>query len=245
MIKVHNLSVAATRRLPWSLSALFSKHHLEKYLIDSYHRINLDHPYDVLHLQNSWWMVKISFFFRSLIVNLMNPLTMIKNLMMSLVSPWSMWSSVRSETLHIKRQSRFALDWKGGLLDLQRMTSQQVSDYLSDPNEIERQQNPGRRHRNWDTVQCRYLHIDKRQAVESLKRIEKSEFPKINLKYTNVRVGRRSEINNNISLDPTNKSQMNFKHQKSLEPNPQKKLLLYIHGNVTIVSYDTYESYDY
>ena len=224
---MHSVLLATVRNLPWSLSALFSKHYLTKYLIDSYHNLNLDHPYDVMHLQNSWWLVKTLNF----IPNLVN---MVQNL-------WNMrspWSPIIIETLQIDRQRRFALDWKGGLLDLLRMSRDQISDYLSDQNEIERQQNPGRRHRNWSTVQCEYIRLNsKQQAVESLKRIEESEFPKVSIKFGTVRRGPGAkEINNNIGLGPStaDRNQTNFRRHKSyadgLETNPEKKLLLFFHG---------------
>ena len=178
-----------------------------------------------MHLADSWWVKKLQNF---------------------ILSPMNLLIPVKHETLHIDRQRRFALNWKGDLLDLSRMTDQEISDYLSDENEIERRQNPGRRHRNWSTVQCSYFYISSKwQAIESLKRIKSSDFPKVNLRFSNVRVPRKEsagcakEINNNLfgmTYDSANnlKTESGFGRQMndpdSLEPNPEMKLLLFIHG---------------
>lgn len=164
-----------------------------------------------------------------------NLMSMVKNLL-DLRSPWT---SVQSETLQIDRQRRFVLDCKGHILDLQRMSGQTISDYLGDQNELERRQNPGRRHRNWRTVQCSYLYIaGKKRAVESLRRVEESEFPTVKLKYNTVRTGGRpDEMNNNSDNLSGLRSQTHFRrfrqqkgHSHGVEPNPEKKLLLHVHG---------------
>lgn len=81
------------------------------------------------------------------------------------------------------RQKRFRLTHKGEILDFHKATREEIDDYLLDEEEQERQNSPGLRHRNYDTIKCRFTYINKRERViESLEQMKKSEDFKV-LKY--------------------------------------------------------------
>lgn len=161
---------------------------------------------------------------------------------------------VCSETLMVPRQKRFRLDSKGNILDFAAMTKEQIAAYQADETEQSRQNSPGLRHRNRETVKCRYSYIrSKEKIAESLERIKSKTkpIPKL-LKYYTVRVlpdnGERTsdEINNNcetkecpdleadfevkVGDSKEGRPQPNDHLLKELGPNPDGVLLMWIHG---------------
>ena len=83
---------------------------------------------------------------------------------------------VKSVTLRVPKQSRFSLDYLGNILDFHHMTDDEVKAYFNDETEQDRQHSPGLRHRNKETIRCRYSYIESRgKALESLERIKKRE----------------------------------------------------------------------
>lgn len=83
---------------------------------------------------------------------------------------------VKSVTLQVPKQTRFRLDYKGNLLDFHNMTDAEVKAYFQDEVEQERQNSPGLRHRNKETIRCRYSYISSREKVlESLERIKRRQ----------------------------------------------------------------------
>ena len=143
---------------------------------------------------------------------------------------------VRGKTLHLPRQTRFRLDYRGNILDFDRMSEQEKEAYMSDELEQERQGSPGKRHRNHSTIRCRYSYIkNKAKILESLERIRKRKkvTTKV-LRYQTARKcpeGERSEINNNV-VNLRIEDEMDFPDSgsKIFDPNPEGKLVLYIHG---------------
>lgn len=143
---------------------------------------------------------------------------------------------VSSETLQVPRQKRFRLDYRGNILDFDRMTDQEKEAYMNDEEEQNRQRSPGLRHRNGETISCRYSYISSRQKIlESQKRIRnrvKPE-PKLVKFYSAHRSAKvTNEINNNfVRTDrpvdcKTDKTDSNQKKGA----NPGKKLILFTHG---------------
>lgn len=179
----------------------------DKYLKSSYFNANLDHPFGVWHMTENRLVAGST----SYLVNRKVP--------------------VKSETFSVPRQKRFVLDYKGNILDFNRMSKTEIDAYYSDEIEQERQNAPGRRHRNGpDAVQCRFTYIiSKDKATEGLERIKK-ENKKLDLKVLKYHTARISpekgrtngEINNNSNAKgATNK----------VEINPEKKLVIHIHGS--------------
>ena len=146
---------------------------------------------------------------------------------------------VKSETLHLPKQTRFRLDWRGNILDFDRMTQLEIDAYHSDEVEQERQSSPGLRHRNHETIRCRYSYITSNQMVaESLERIRNETEPALKvLKRHTARkpaeagkeAGKeaRREPNNNCRIGDDMES---ASPADSKDPNPDAKLVLYIHG---------------
>ena len=222
-LKTLNFVIALIYRLPWSLATLWSERQLGKYIATCYQNVNLSFPFSVWHVSENAFVAN----FVNYLVNFGVP--------------------VRSETVNVPRQKRFKLDCKGNLLDFDRMTKQQVADYFGDAFEQARQNSPGLRHRNKETIKCRYSYIQsKEKIVESLQRIKSKTKPKFKvLKYCTRRLRSDSqrvseEINNNYE---TTKEDTEFEvkigamredQQNDLiddfDANPESVLLLFIHG---------------
>ena len=159
---------------------------------------------------------------------------------------------VHSETVNVPRQKRFRLDCKGNILDFEAMTEEQIAAYFDDETEQARQNSPGLRHRNGETVKCRYSYIrSKEKIAESLERIKNKTKPTLKvLKYYTARVSPdrqrvSDEINNNYETkecsnleadfevlgDPKDDHpQQNDRLLEELGPNPERVLLIWIHG---------------
>ena len=171
----------------------------------------MDHPFNVWHL-----------FENPLVVNVINCLL-------------NFWLPVRSERLHLPKQARFRLNYRGNILDFERMTEQEKDAYMSDELEQERQQSPGRRHRNHATIRCRYSYItSKAKILESQERIRMGRrlIAKV-LKYQTARKSpepeRSGEINNNLRVEDETHL-VASEDSKDFVPNPEKKLVIYLHG---------------
>ena len=150
------------------------------------------------------------------------------------------WLPVRSEILHVPKQARFRLDYRGNILDFDRMSEQEKDAYMADKVEQERQRSPGRRHRNHATIRCRYSQItSKTKILESRERIRKrTKFtPKV-LKYQTARkcsevddlTESNGEINNNLRTETVFVPSESSEGSKDFHPNPEGKLVLYVHG---------------
>lgn len=215
--------IALLSRPPWSLATLFSEKYFGKYISAAYQNVNIRFPFSVWHLSEN-----------PVLVNLINYLV-------------NFGVPVQSETLYVPKQKRYRLDYKGNLLDFERMTREQVADYYADEIEQDRQNSPGLRHRNKETIKCRYSYIrSKDKIAESLERIKNRTKPTFKvLKYStersrstdNERIS--EEINNNYQTkenayyDIPMASSPNEQRQSLLDdsnPNPQGVLLLFIHG---------------
>ena len=133
---------------------------------------------------------------------------------------------VTSKTMESPRQNRFRLDYKGNILDFDRMTKEQMEAYANDEIEQERQSSPGMRHRNHETIRCRFMYITNRtKMIESLERIRnQTKRPPEKLSYYTARKIPYSEINNNTIPSKPN---LNDYYQNA---NPEKKLVLFLHG---------------
>ena len=215
-----NFVIALVCRPPWSLSALFGEKFFAKYIAIAYTNVDINFPFSLWHLSEN-----------PVLVNIMNYVV-------------NYGLPVRSETVHVPRQKRYRLDCKGNLLDFDRMTKQQVADYFDDEDEQARQNSPGLRHRNKETIKCRYSYIVSREKiVESLERIKSKAKPKFKvLNYYTTRVHPddlrvSEEINNNyeegleVKIDAPNDSrQQNGLLPEDFHPNPECVLLLVIHG---------------
>ena len=146
---------------------------------------------------------------------------------------FNFWLPVRGETLHLPRQARFRLDYRGNILDFDRMSEQEKETYMSDEVEQERQRSPGKRHRNLSTIRCRYSQITSKAKIsESRERIRKRTVlkPKV-LRYQTARkcpeAEHSDEINNNLRVE----DETGFVDpEDSKDFNPEKKLVLFIHG---------------
>ena len=129
---------------------------------------------------------------------------------------------VKSKTVHLPKQTRFRLDYRGNILDFDMMTKEEIEAYSKDEAEQERQQSPGLRHRNQETIRCRYTIIENREKIlKSQEKIRKNKkiTPK-KLKYHTVRRPREDGDENNNCLNGS----------EGFDPNPGRKLVLYIHG---------------
>lgn len=215
--------IALLSRPPWSLATLFGEKYFGKYITTAYQNVNIKFPFSVWHLSENPVLVKMI------------------NYLLNFGVP------VQSETLHVPRQKRYRLDCKSNILDFERMTREQMADYYADAFEQDRQNNsPGLRHRNKETIKCRYSFIrSKENIVESLERIKNRKKLSFKvLKYCTERVWPdkeriSEEINNNYPTkeDGNYEVQMPFApndQQQSLlnesNPNPECVLLLFIHG---------------
>lgn len=191
----------------------------EKYIFKTFKHVNLDWPFNVWH-----------FFEHPIVAGVVNFFT-------------NFWLPVRSVALELPaRQSRFRLDYKGNILDFDRMTDEEIRAYESDEHEQERQSQPGRRHRNHETIRCRYLSIcDKAKIIESRKRIRSGSklVPKA-LKYSTARRSPEGwcsdEINNNYWTQNGRPSFADSGNSREFHPNPDGKLVLYIHGAFQVYS---------
>lgn len=80
---------------------------------------------------------------------------------------------VKSVTIRIPKQYRFRLHYKGDFLDFEQMTNDEIESYFNDEHEQERQNSPGKRHRNREAIECRYTYItSKEKVIESLDQIK-------------------------------------------------------------------------
>lgn len=83
---------------------------------------------------------------------------------------------VKSVTLNLPRQKRFRITYTGKILDLHNMKDDEIESYLNDEEEKNRQQAPGFRHRNRETIKCRYSYITSEDKIKaSLERIKKDK----------------------------------------------------------------------
>lgn len=129
------------------------------------------------------------------------------------------------------------------------MTKQEIDDYFNDKEEQDRQNSPGLRHRNKETIKCRYSFINSIEKIkESLDQIERDKIngDNFDLKYYSASkiinnnylgINEINELNNNTKRDKTYENQFAeyAKHSLSNEtenfdPNPTKTLILLIHG---------------
>ena len=149
---------------------------------------------------------------------------------------FNFWLPVRSKWLYLPKQARFRLDYRGNILDFDRMSEQEKDAYMADEVEQERQRSPGLRHRNHGTIRCRYSQItSKTKILESQERIRKrTRFtPKV-LKYQTARkcseAERNDEINNNLRTETGSVPSRDSESSKDFHSNPEGKLVLYVHG---------------
>ena len=180
------------------------------YILDTFLNINLDYPYNIWHLFDHPIVVSVTCFFTNF------------------------WLPVRSETLQLPKQARFRLDYRGNLLDFHRMTDEEIAAYASDKHEQERQNAPGLRHRNHETIRCRYSYItSKAKIIESWQRIKSGV--RCAPKALKCRTVRRypegsDEINNNWNPNETRDFSDRSSCSKDFRPNPDGKLVLFLHG---------------
>ena len=172
----------------------------------AYKNVNLEYPFNVWHLSEN-----------PLIVNLVN-------FCVNIGVP------VKSKTLQVPKQKQIRLDYKGNILFFDRMTQKEIDAYYDDEEEQKRQDSPGLRHRNHETIRCRYSYISSEEKIrESLQKIRNE--PRPALKVLKCITARRPaegsvELNNNFGekMHPIELDDL-----KDL--NPDAKLVLYIHGS--------------
>ena len=198
----------------------------ERNILKTFKEIDIDHPFRIWHLAEHPIIVSAT----NYAINFGVP--------------------VASRTLHLPRQTRFRLDHYGNILDFDRMTEKEKEAYMEDEEEQERQRSPGRRHRNHETIRCRYSTItSEAKILESRERIRKrTQFTPKLLRYQTARkCPQGGEVNNNLQHQKTqNGSASNGRTSndppkdattsahlddlKGFDPNPDGKLVLYIHG---------------
>ena len=120
------------------------------------------------------------------------------------------------------------------------MTEKEKEAYMGNEEEKERQRSPGRRHRNYETIRCRYSTISsKAKILESRERIRKrTRFtPKILNYQTARKCSQHDEVNNNLQHSKASNGSANeetrsayLDESKDFDQNPDGKLVLYIHG---------------
>ena len=140
-----------------------------------------------------------------------------------------------SKTLSISRQTRFRIDYKGNILDFDVMSKKEIEAYLNDNEEQARQNAPGLRHRNKDTISCRYSYIaNENEIKESLERIRKKKEDKCSTKSIKYFTTRISNNRDNLLDEQNNNYLLNSLENDSNQKNPasQRVLCVYIHGGV-------------
>ena len=150
---------------------------------------------------------------------------------------FNFWIPVGGETIHLPRQTRFRLDYRGNILDFVRMSEQEKNAYLSDEVEQERQRSPGKRHRNLSTIRCRYSQITSKAKIsESRERIRKRTVlkPKV-LRYQTARKCPEADLSDEINNNVINNNFRVEDENSDFHPNPEGKLVLYIHGGAFFV----------
>ena len=165
LIKLINFCFAFAYKVPSSsILSLCSSKYRGKYSFKTMTNANIQYPFSVWHQTERWPTVK----FLSACLNIKVP--------------------VKSKTLKVPKQARFRLDCKGNILDFDKMTKKEIESYFNDKEEQERQNAPGLRHRNKDTIRCRYSYItSKNKIIESLEIIEKAPEPFKALEYYSAR----------------------------------------------------------
>lgn len=168
--------------------------------------VNLEYPFNIWHLSEN-----------PIIVNLVNYFV-------------NFGIPVKSKTLQIPKQTRVRLDHKGNILLFDRMTKQETDAYFADKEEQERQNSPGVRHRNHETIRCRYSYITSEEKIrESLERIRNQTKPALKvLKHHTARKPGSVEMNNNCGSSEKTIDSDDLNDLKNL--NPEGKLVLYLHG---------------
>lgn len=207
--------IACFRDLPFSLAALFSDDKMGKYYLKSIKHSNLNYPFKMYHLLESFAPVK-------LVYNLIN---------------FSV--PVQSKTLDVPKQNRFKLNYRGDLLDFDCMTREEMDLYMNDTIEKEIQNSSGKRWRNaGTTIQCRYSRIKNREKImESLDRIKNRKSDELfnkELKELKYQTAKRKPDLVDFNENENVKNKIVHFNQKddSLndEINPEKIIVLYVHG---------------
>ena len=218
MLNFFQLIIALSCRLPFSLSALWSNKSKGRYCTRAFKNVSIDYPFNVWHTNEQWLIARVI------------------NFVMNRKIP------VQSETLNIPKQSRFRLDYKGNILDFDKMTKKENESYLNDKEEQERQNAPGLRHRNKDMIRCRYSYITSSDKIKINREDKLSSF-KV-LKHRTARTPSdqcaSSECNNNSIVTNGNlkhklDNQNNFEINAQSEPlidevNKAEMIVVYIHG---------------
>lgn len=202
IFKFVSFQVALAYNLPFSLTSIWSNESTGKNCLDSFLNATLDYPFNMWQLTEGWFIAKF-------VNNLVNRKIPVKSL-----------------TLNIPKQKRFRLDYKGNILDFEKMTKEEIDEYNNDEEEQKRQNSPGRRHRNHETIKCRYSVITcKEKIIESLERIKTK---KENLSKSN-RSGHYS-----VNILPENYINLNLNNSEDRLPE-NDILLLYIHGKCLFI----------
>ena len=141
---------------------------------------------------------------------------------------------VKSDTLHAPRQKRFRIDYKGNILDFERMSEEQIKSYFNDKEEQARQNAAGLRHRNEGTIRCRYSYIESNEKMmESLERIRKKKKENRRSFESNHYTAYRVPSNSNCE------SANNYLNNNNFQPNPEEILIVYVHGGGLFTSGST------
>lgn len=206
------LLIAFAYRLPFSLASLWHHESLAQNCMNAFKNANIDYPFSVWNLTEGFVFSKLFNYF----VNRKIP--------------------VQSRTIHIPMQNRFRLDCKGNILDLDNLSSEEVDAYLNDECEVERRRAPGKRHRNRETIKCRYSFINgRKKVIESLEKIRNKKINRLNsFRVLNYHTACRTpDINNNETnnnLEINKDTHFEIDDEKDLEINSAKTLVIYIHG---------------
>lgn len=190
-----------TNRLPFSLSSIWSDESVGKNCVQAYKNLGLDGPLDIYHFSENWIVSElVNYYFNRKL-------------------------PVQSVTLNIPKQNRFRLDYKGNILDFSKMTKQEINEFNNDEEQQKRQNSPGRRHRNYETIRCRYSFISIREKIiESLERIkikrESSNRPN-KAGHLSIKILPDDYVNNNLK-------------DINLNGNENETLIIHIHGKFLI-----------
>lgn len=153
--------------MPVSLVSLVSKQKAGENCLKCFRNCDIKNPFNFWHQSENWFVFRfIDYLTRDL--------------------------PVKSVTLNLPRQKRFRISYKGEIFDFNNISNEQKDAYLSDKEVVERQSSPGLRHRNFETIKCRYTYIENKENVlksfDKIKNLEKNEQESFrDLNYQNAR----------------------------------------------------------